>query len=200
MNNLEHTVEVAKGISDFGMMAVTAAFFLILSGIMMVFFMRWLVKVINGILDRQNTTMDKLLEESRKQNESLIDIREGLIDETLTRIKTISSFAFDLSVEQVCRIIKRIRTENNISDKEATQNKIKMLLQNLHDDRNSKFDNFTFSGKRLSQYTSPKWVEDISKVVENEVYSKENNGRTNTNVRMAYETVKIEFYRNLRFK
>ncbi len=201
MEELKGTVDVARGISDFGMMAVTAAFYLVVTAILFVIFVRWFVKLINGILKQHNTTMKELLDETKKQSESLEDIRSGLLDEIMLKIKTISGLSFDLSVEKVCRIIKKIKQENNIADKEGTKRKIRLLLQNVHDDRNSKFDNFSYSGKPLSFYTEAKWIEDVAVVVEREVYAeKENNGRTHSNVKLEYDRIKIEFYRNLKRK
>ncbi len=199
MVEIEKSVEVAKGISDFGMMAVTSAFFLIISSVLLIFFAKWLIKVVNGILDNQNETLRQLLEENREQTQALTRISESSTETNLMKIKAISSFAFDLSIEQVCRIVKKIRVENNIADKEATKEKIKRLLQNLHNDRNTKLDNFTYSGNPLSYYVSEHWIDDIAEVVKKEVYADtENNGRLYSNVRMAYDSIKIEFYKNLR--
>ncbi len=201
MGDLGTTVEVAKGISNFGMMAVTAAFYLVVTSVLVIIFIRWFVKLINGIFEQQNTTMKELLDETKKQSESLEDIRSGLLDEIILKIKIVSGLSFDLSVEKVCRIIKKIKQENNINDKEGTKRKMRLLLQNVHDDRNSKFDNFSYSGKPLSYYTEDKWIEDVAEVVEREVYAeRENNGRTYSNVKMEYDRIKIEFYRNLKRK
>ena len=115
------------------------------------------------------------------------------------RIKTISNVFFDLSVEKVCRIIKKVRTENHIADKVATAKKIRGLLTNLHEDRNSKFDCFTYHGNKLSEYTERKWIEQVAKVIEAEIYNEagENNGRAYTNVESAYANIRLEFYHNL---
>lgn len=52
--------------------------------------------------------MTDLLNETRAQNEMLADISEGLRPETQLRIKNTSSTYFDLSVERVCRLIKKL--------------------------------------------------------------------------------------------
>ncbi len=126
MEELKGTVEVARGISDFGMMAVTAAFYLVITSILLVIFIRWFVKLINGIFEQQGTTMKELLDEMKKQSESLDDIRSGMTDEIMLKIKTVSGLSFDLSAEKVCRIIKKIKQENNIADKEGTKKKIRI--------------------------------------------------------------------------
>lgn len=199
-------LETGKGISDFGMMAMTAGFFLVLSALLMVACFRWFMKVVNDLLtsqketiQSQKETMKELLDETRTQNERLNDISEGLIPETQMRVKTVSNVFFDLSIEKVCRIIKKVRTENHIADKEATGRKIRVLLTNLHEDRNSKFDCFTYRGRKLSSYTSTTWIEQVAKVIESEIYNDagENNGRAYTNVESAYANIRLEFYHNL---
>lgn len=191
--------QTGKGISEFGMMAMTAGFFLVLSALMWVTSFRWFMKVVNDMMISQKETMRDLLNETRAQNERLNDISEGLMPETQLRIKTLSNVFFDLELEKVCRIIKKIREENHIADKMATANKIRLLLNNLHEDRNSKFDLFSYRGRRLSSYTNPAWVEQTAKVVESEIYNETgaNNGRAYTNVESSYANIRLEFYHNL---
>lgn len=191
--------ETGRHISEFGMLAVTAGFFLVLTAIMWVFMFKWFIKIINGTFDSQKSTLSELLEETKAQNEQLTIISEGLMQETLLRMKTVTSIAFDYSIEKVCRLIKKVREENHINDKEATAKKIRRMLQNIHDDRNSKFDAFFFRGRKLSAYTSQKWVEKVAGVVESELYNPNglNNGRAYTNVEAIYNSIKIEMYQNM---
>lgn len=199
MNEVQHVTEVAKGISDLGLMAVTAAFFLLLSAAMMIAIFRWFKNIINDMIQEQKNGMKDLTEETRKQNDMLQDISEGLRTETQLRIRNLTGFAFDLTVEQVCRLIKRVRKENHIIDHEATAEKIRKSLKVIHEDRNSRFDPFTYHGKPLSDFCSPEWVEDVAKVVESEIYNEdgENNGRAYTNVKLAYDNIKTDFYQRI---
>lgn len=199
MNEVQHVTEVAKGISDLGLMAVTAAFFLLLSAAMMIAIFRWFKNIINDIIQEQKNGMKDLTEETRKQNDMLQDISEGLRTETQLRIRNLTGFAFDLTVEQVCRLIKRVRKENHIIDHEATAEKIRKSLKVIHEDRNSRFDPFTYHGKPLSDFCVPEWVEDVAKVVESEIYNEdgENNDRAYTNVKLAYDNIKTDFYQRI---
>ena len=199
MNEVQHVTEVAKGISDLGLMAVTAAFFLLLSAAMMIAIFRWFKNIINDMIQEQKNGMKDLTEETRKQNDMLQDISEGLRTETQLRIRNLTGFAFDLTVEQVCRLIKRVRKENHIIDHEATAEKIRKSLKVIHEDRNSRFDPFTYHGKPLSDFCAPEWVEDVSKVVESEIYNEdgENNARAYTNVKLAYDNIKTDFYQRI---
>lgn len=198
-NVVSSALETGRSISDFGMMAVTAGFFLVLSAILMVTCFRWFMKVINDMMVEHKKTMVQLLEETRQQNSMLSEISEGLAPENQLKVKTISNLFFDLAVEKVCRVIKRVRTENHIADKDATKIKVIRLLRNIHEDRNSKLDSFTYMGHPLSFYTNPEWVQQIAEVVLAEVYNEhgENNGRAYTNVDAAYAKIRLEFYNNM---
>lgn len=197
--NAGQITEVAKGISDFGMMAMMAGAFLLLSMGLMISCFAWFRSLINGIIESNKSTMLELLDETRAQNDKLTDISEGLKPETQLRIKNTANVFFDLATERVCRIIKKVREENHIADREATAAKIRTLLHNIHEDRNTRFDSYTYRGRRLSSYTNPEWVEKIAQVVEKEIYDPAgpNNGRAYTNVSAAYDDIKLDFYHRL---
>lgn len=190
---------VAHGISDFGMMAVTAAFFLVLSAAMMVAIFQWFKSIINQMMQDNKENLQELAKTTNAQNDMLQDISEGLRTETQLRIRNLTGFAFDLSIEQVCRLVKRVREENHIIDHEATALKIRKSLMVIHNDRNSRFDPFTYRGKPISEYCNTDWVEDVAKVVENEIYNEDgaNNARAYTNVKLAYDNIKTDFYQRL---
>lgn len=195
----QQVTEVAKGISDYGMMAITAAIYLMLSASMMIAIFQWFKSIINRIMGQQAESMQQLADIQRENNRMLKYMSDGIRTETMLRIRNLTGFAFDLSVEQVCRLVKRIRKENHIADKEATATKIRKSLQVIHDDRNSRFDPFTYGGKPLSDFCNKKWVENVAKVVEAEIYNEdgENNARAYTNIKLAYDNIKTDFYQRL---
>ena len=199
MDIVNDTLPVAKGISEYGIMIIICAVFLILSAALMIACFKWFKTVIENILNDYTKQLSILQETATKNGEALVDIAEGLISETLLRIKTISGVFFDLATEKVCRIIKKIREENHIVDKEATREKIHTLLHNLYEDRNSRFDNFRYHGKKLSEYSNPEWIDWVAKVVEGEIYNETgaNNGRAYTNVKAVYDNIKLDFYHRI---
>ena len=198
MNDVQQVTEIAKGISDYGLMAVTAAFFLLLSAAMMIAIFRWFKSMINRMLEQQEC-LRQLLDILQDNNAAIKNLAERLEPETQLRIRNLTGFAFDLTVEQVCRLIKRVRKENHIIDHEATAEKIRKSLKVIHDDRNSRFDPFTYHGKPLSEFCAPEWVEDVAQVVESEIYNEdgENNARAYTNVKLAYDNIKTDFYQRI---
>ena len=201
---VQQTLEVAKGISEYGIMAVMCAAFLLLSCGMMVTCFHWFKRIIEDMIGNMHKSVEKqgelwkeLMDVTSRLNESYNDIAEGLRAETQLRIRNLTGFAFDLSVEEVCALIKRTRKENHIADKEATREKIRKSLTVMHEDRKSRFDTFTFRGKRLSEFCNEEWVDKVAKVVEKELYDEENDGRARTNVKLAYDDIKTDFYHKL---
>ena len=196
MNEIQH---VARGISEYGIMIIICAVFLVLASALMITCFKWFKSVIENIMNDYSDRLERLQETANKSTEAMVDIAEGLIPETQLRIKTISGVFFDLATEKVCRIIKKIREENHIADKNTTKNKIYTLLRNLYEDRNSRFDNFHYHGKRLSEYSNPEWIDWVAKVIEGEIYNEAgaNNGRAYTNVKTVYDNIKLDFYHRI---
>lgn len=194
----EEIVSVAKGISDYGALAVLSASFILISVITQFSIFRWFKNIIDGLIKNTSCAIDELLKETKMQNEQLTDIAEGLRPRTMLEIKDITKTCFDLSVEKVCQIIKRVKEENNIHDVESTKAKIRLLLTNLHEDRNSRFDNHIFKGKPLTYYTSTEWIDWVEDVVIKEVYSETmNEKRARTNVIAVYDRIKLDTYHKM---
>lgn len=193
------TLEVAKGISDYGIMIIICAVFLILSAGLMVTCFQWFKSVIQNIINDYSKKLDELLAMAHKNGENMVDIAEGLIPETQMRIRTISNAFFDLYMERTCRMIKRIREENHIIDKEATKRKINILVSNLYNENKNSFESFRYKGVKLSESVNPEWVDWISKTIEDEIYNEAgpNNARAFTNVKAVYDEIKLDFYNRL---
>lgn len=198
MEQTEAALQVARGISEYGVLVIIAAFFLLLSFSMFIMMMRWFKKSLDKMLmaTRQIGEISEIMSD---MNGMMTDIAEGLIPETQLRIKNTSNVYFDLAIEKVCRLIKKIREENHIADREATRKKIRTLLTNMFEDRNSRFDSYRYRGRKLSEYTNSEWIDWVAKVVEGELYNESgvNNGRAYTNVSAAYENIKLDFYHRL---
>lgn len=198
-NSVNHSITMAKGISDFGFITVVAGIFLTITMLLWFGAFSLLKKMISDLIKGNKEMMDDLLHETRRQNDMLNDISEGLRSETRERLKAISGSFFDLAVYKIMALIKRVKKENHIADRDSTVRKIRKSVGTLHSDRKSKFDNFTYRGKKLSEYVNPEWVDMVSEVVEKEVYDEDpNDDRAFTNVKNAYDEVKIDFYDRLK--
>ena len=198
IEEINGVTDIAEGISNFGIMIVICAAFIVLSLLMWVAIFKWFKSIIDNTMKNNAKVMNELSKKTDTQNELLNDIADGMRPATLLQIKNISNTCFDLAVERVCRIIKKVREENNIINKEATKAKIRTLLCNLHEDRNSRFDNHRYRGKTLTQYTSPEWINWVAEIVESEVYAEtQNNARAFTNIEAVYSKIRLDFYHRL---
>ena len=198
MESITPIIETAKGITDYGALAIMGGAFIVISVAGQWAIFKWFKSIVNNVITNNSCTMEELLAETKTQNEQLADIAEGLRSKTLLEVKDISKTCFDLAIERVCRIIKKVKEENNIADNEATKNKIRMLLTNLHEDRNSRFDNHHYHGKPLTDYTTTEWIDWVEAVVVKEVYATtQNSGRAYTNVTAVYDKIKLDFYHRL---
>lgn len=119
MSDVQQVTEIARDISDYGIMIVICAFFLLLSGALMVVCFKWFKNIIEKMMSDYSDKLIHIQDTDNKIVEAMVDIAEGLIPETQLRIKNISNVYFDLAVEKVCRLIKRLREENHIDDREA---------------------------------------------------------------------------------
>lgn len=199
MNETKAALEVAESISNFGMMAVAAAFFVILAIVIMVMFVKWFKDIINNIMTTNQNMLTKLDAQLKETNDVMKSIAEGLRPETLLRVQTTSEMAFQLAQFRLLEIIETVRTENHIINREATEVKIEKLVLNLHEEMNGKFEYYSYRGKKLSSYTSQQWVEWMKQGVINEIYSDQerNEDRTHTNVSAIFKRIALDFNHNL---
>lgn len=199
MNETKAALEVAESISNFGMMAVAAAFFVILAIVIMVMFVKWFKDIINNIMTTNQNMLTKLDAQMKENNDIMKSIAEGLRPETLLRVQTTSEMAFQLAQFRLLEIIDTVRTENHIVNREATEVKIEKLVLNLHEEMNGKFEYYSYRGKKLSAYTNQQWVDWMKQGVINEIYSDQerNEDRTHTNVSAIFKRIALDFNHNL---
>lgn len=197
--DVTNATEVAKGISDYGAMAMMSGFYLLLTAGVLLGVFKWVRAAADKIMESWSRHLAVISEKEQANLELTQDIAEGLRTETLLRIQNVASFAFDLAIEQVCRLTKNIREENHITDHERTGVKVRRRLQNIHDERMIRFEHFSFHGKPLSSYCNPEWVEQVAQVVESELYhpSGQDNRRAYVNIKMAYDGIQNDFHNRL---
>lgn len=194
-SGVDATLKTAEGVSNYGIMIMICALFLMITGAMWFFVFKWFKHLIEGIVTRQEATMQTLLNETKQQNTVLADINEGLRPISQIQISSICSNFFDLDCEKLCRLIKVIRNENNIEDREATHKKIETRVRAIFKNRSIEYSNFMLRGRRLSDYMKLEWVKKFVDIVENEIYSPtgENNARAYANVKTGIDEIKAEF-------
>ena len=86
MNEIAQVTQVAKEISEFGILVMIAAFFLLLSAGVMIWNMRSYKSIIEQIMSDFSDKLNLIQETANKNAQTMIDIAEGLIPETQLRI------------------------------------------------------------------------------------------------------------------
>ena len=70
-NVLMNLPETGRSISEFGLLVVCSAAYLLATGSILFFFIRWFVRIINDIILRQQRTLDEILLLQREQTNML---------------------------------------------------------------------------------------------------------------------------------
>jgi len=70
--------EVGKGIADFGFVIVAAAAYMIYSATMFFLFIKWFMRIVNGIIDRQQQVLQEIVTLQKQQQELLESIDHKL--------------------------------------------------------------------------------------------------------------------------
>ena len=196
---IEGALKTAQGISEFGLMVIICAFFVVMAALMMIFMFRWTINTINDVMRTNKEMLAKLDAQMQENNKIMQSIAEGLKPETDIRVKTTSKNMFNLARYELMDIINTVRIENHISDKESTEAKIMKLVTNLHEDKNTDFDYYTYRGRKLSSYTNPEWIKWMMQGVVNEIYNDKgfNADRMDTNVTALFDRIKLDFHHRL---
>ena len=71
METILNPQEVGKGIADFGFLIIAGASYLIYSATLFFFFIKWFVRIVNGIIEKQQRVLDEVLHLQKEQKEIL---------------------------------------------------------------------------------------------------------------------------------
>jgi len=200
MEQVATTVDVVRGISDFGMTAMTAGFYLVISAITLILFIRWFVKLVNQIFHVQQATLDNIIKGQASQEGKLDQLKEVLTGEVLGQVRVVIKHALDSVMYQVCISIAQIKEENHLEDNPAVENKIRSIIENLYHRNYSDLDMFSYNGRKLSYYMDPEWLERVyvycvAAVYDGLAYHKK---KYLFELGVIYEKIRLEFFENLK--
>lgn len=196
---IDGALKTAQSISEFGLMVVICGFFVVISVSLIVYMFRWTINTINDVMKTNKEMLSKLDAQMQENNRIMQSVAEGLRPETDLRVKTTSKNMFNLAKFELIELIDTVRTENHISDRETTEGKIFKLVSNLHEEKNTDFDYYTYRGRKLSRYTNPEWIDWMRQGVINEIYNEKgfNKDRMYTNVTAIFDRIKLDFYHRM---
>lgn len=75
MESMFNPQEVGKGIADFGFLIMAGTCYLVFSFTLFVFFIKWFVRIINNIINKQQQVLEEILEMEQKQIHLLEDVQ-----------------------------------------------------------------------------------------------------------------------------
>ena len=71
-------LEMSRGISEFGFMIVCSAVYLVCSASLFFFFIKWFVRVVDNIIERQQHILDEMLQLLKELHAMVKAMREKL--------------------------------------------------------------------------------------------------------------------------
>lgn len=192
-------MQTAEGITQYGILVMISSVYLVLTAAMMIAIFKWFKSIINQILKQNKEMLAKIATETKGLASMINDVSEQARDDSKMRAKTVVSLYIENSIVKVCRMIKRVREENNISDREKTHNKVLQRTQVLYKQMESDMYTFSYRGKKLSECMDEKWVDEVVVLVEQELYNSAgpNNARAYANVSTLFTRIRTELEENL---
>jgi len=192
------TIAIAKGITDFGFVTMTAAVFLILVFVSQWFQQRSFSKMLNNMIDKQQQMLSEILSTQNKMAGILDAINEDRKDEKYQKAKSYGQAWLEISKYKLYLLLIAIKTENHIEDREAVMRKVSLVVQNLHDERLSRFDLFSYKGKKLSDFCDSNWVDKVIKTSMDSLYADDyTDKRLYDNLDITFSEIINEYYKNL---
>lgn len=213
---------VAEGITNYGLLAVVAGFFLTISGFSLFFMIKHFMKMINATMENNRTlhkelaVITEIFDSIRGQTKN-IELVTSLINQNHEWIKVlyaaneqsnlsctdaVGTWVFDNSAYTLIRVMDRVLNENNIEDKQFVEQKVTRIIDNFYSKTRAELDLFSFNGRKLSEFIQADWRDRMIHVVLDELYRQEsfNRGRAVTNIKILFDDIKMEFYGNIRNK
>jgi len=179
-------LEIAKGISEYGLLIVLSAFFVVLSLVLWLTVVRRYFKLTDESI---SAPMKQLIAISNQQNTYLLDIREGLSDKTFFQSKIILETMIRCDIDTTLDMLNQVREENNLNDLTSLQEKIRRLVHNVSNKRYEDLSAFSYKGVKLSSYLEDGWQTRVESLVLKELSLPFNESRTYTNVKILYEDI-----------
>ena len=164
-------------------------------------------KKYNEIIDRiviQQDNILKIIEQSvNKANTGIKRISDIISEESHRRFNQITvtaGYSFIANMYGVLTLIADIKRDNNISDRKHVEDKIRMGLENLYNDRLEKFSIFDHNGHVLSSYADKAWIEPVYKFALKSVLDgKPFELRTYLNpLKVIYKDIELKFLYNIK--
>lgn len=177
-------LDTAKGISEFGILIIIAAFSIFGVIFLVRFFVKFFVSSMRKTMESVLESNSEILEQLRQlsaQNQSLQAVLhnmeestkvESLIEQTQLNSYAIIKKSFGENQLDLVAGATDIIEKNNIKDRETTQKKIKRVVNAAHNKRIIYLNHFKYKGAKLGDYAnSQKWIARKEEILTDYIYS-----------------------------
>jgi len=193
-----HPIIIAKGISENGILIMISAFYLVTTATLMIFSGRWLFKVVNGIIDKQEKNLVEIIKIQKETTMLLETINDGLKDKTYQQAISFAECWINTNKYRLYSEAERIKEENNLQNRELIEKKVYSIVHNAYEKRNNAFELFNYRGKKLSDFTDIKWVEKVSNSILDVLYDDNYSlKKMHKQLDIEYDEIFNEFSKNL---
>ena len=173
---VQHVVEVAKGISEYGMLAIAAAAFVIMSLINYYYARKSNTEQNN----RMNTMVDSVIKTQKEMLETIIELQRGFgikidslhnktdqLRETITseefnKVRIAIKHVFKSIIHEVCITIAQTKEDNNLENRNLIEERIRNKVINFYKSDCEDLSSFQYNGKRVGECMDPEWMTMVS--------------------------------------
>jgi len=194
----QNPIEVAKGISEYGLMAIMCGFYLSITIIMLIWIFRRFTKMTDDTITKQETILKDISSTQTSIVSILNHMNEGIRDKTHQQSKLYGQACIENTKYKILYEAERIKQENNLSNKTLVEKKIYTVALNLYNERGTLFDGFNYKGKPLMEYTSTEWVKKVTETIIDCIYAEDYSSRKlYRDLNITYNEILNEFFKNL---
>ena len=196
MEYVNDTIEVAKGISEYGFMAMTTAFYLVTTGVLVV----WLGKFFNKTIQNQQEMLKSIIVSLGEQKTEIKQLKEAMTGEVYNQIRIAVKHVFRSIIHEVCITIADTKEGNNLSNRTAVEERIVDRVENFYKSDCADLSAFQYEGKNLAECMNPKWMNKTSDFCITSVFDEQPYHRRLylPHLKVMFEKFRLELFENLR--
>ena len=150
-------LNLSKLIQEVGIAAVVGASFIYIS----ILNSRKFNAIFDRILKQNESTLKEVISMLKDTKEDVEHIGESMSGDKYPKISVTLYFAFKWSELEILNLIDGVKKENSIDDIEQIQSKIRLILQNLYNERDEKLSIYVYNGKKIGEYIDTEIIEVI---------------------------------------
>jgi hypothetical protein len=195
---MSDVLDTAHGISELGILIMISAVYIVITISLLGLFVKLFVNIVTKMLNQFQSKMDELLEETKGQTDKLELVSIGLRDESESRLRNLISMSLNDMCFDLVKSLCRIKSENHIDNKEATQLKIDRVIDTAFNSAKSKLSNYRYNRNTASEYLNPMWKEEIKELMIQNLYGEEFSiQKINTDFTLLFDGFKMKIYNDI---